>query len=97
MSVSLHTPPELVLGIGLRAREMRLSRNMTQDQLAVRAGVGVASVRRFEKDGTTTLDTLARIACALNAGGDIDAVFRRDVPESLDAFERPVRQRASRR
>lgn len=97
MSISIHTPLELVQGIGLRARELRLSRNMTQDELADRAGIGVASVRRFEKDGTTTLDTLARIACALNAGGDLDAIFRRDVPESLDVFERPVRQRASRR
>lgn len=97
MSFPFFTPPELARGIGSRARAVRLSRNMTQDDLADRAGVGVASIRRFEKDGTTTLDTLSRIACALDAGKDLDDVFRRDVPESLDAFEQPTRQRASRR
>jgi len=52
--------------IGSRLARLRLSRNITQSMLAKNAGVGVRTLRRLETGEPSTLDTLLRVALALN-------------------------------
>jgi transcriptional regulator with XRE-family HTH domain len=91
---------ETLRAIGERARQLRLSQQLRQDELAARAGVGVATVHRFEKTGTASLENVLRIATALRAGASFDKLFESPAYSSLDeALERPAvkRQRAPRR
>jgi transcriptional regulator with XRE-family HTH domain len=78
-----------------------LLRQLTQDELAVRAGVGVATVRRFEKTGTASIENVLRIATALNAEAAFEKLFEAPAYASLDeALARPTittRRRAPRR
>ncbi len=87
--------------IGERARQLRLLRNLRQDELAARAGVGVATVHRFEKTGIASFENVLRIATALQAEAGFDRLFEPPAYSSLDeALERPAvakRQRAPRR
>lgn len=87
--------------IGARARELRLSRELRQAELASRAGVGVATLQRFEKTGSATLANVLRIATALHAEAAFAKLFEPPPYASLDeALERPElvrRQRAPRR
>lgn len=87
--------------LGARARSLRLIRGLDQAALAERAGVGVATIRRFEKSGHATLENALRIATALQAGAGFAQLFAPPPYRSLDeALARPevvARQRAPRR
>lgn len=88
-------------GIGERARQLRLLRKVAQADLATRAGVGVATVHRFEKTGTASLENVLRIAAALNAEAAFHKLFEPPAYASLEeALARPAlakRRRAPRR
>jgi transcriptional regulator with XRE-family HTH domain len=87
--------------LGERARQLRLLRKLRQDELATRAGIGVATVHRFEKTGTASIENVLRIATALNAEAAFDKLFEappyRSLDEALTHPNTPPRRRAPRR
>lgn len=98
---SLKTFEELLRELGARAQHLRLLRNVPQEELAVRAGVGVKALRRFERSGEGTVETALRLALALGADAEFEALFSPPPYQSLadaEARERmSTRQRARRR
>jgi transcriptional regulator with XRE-family HTH domain len=78
-----------------------LLRGLRQAELASRAGVGVATVQRFEQTGNASLANVLRVATALSAEAAFDRMFEPPPYASLDdALARdaaPSRQRAPRR
>ena len=92
---------ETLRAVGARARELRLSQGLLQEELAEHAGVGLATVRRFEKAGRASIENVLRIATALSAEGVFDQMFEAPPYASLDeALARPkvtARRRARRR
>lgn len=52
--------------IGQRLARLRLARNVTQADLAEKAGIGVRTLRRLESGDPSTLDTFLRVATALD-------------------------------
>jgi transcriptional regulator with XRE-family HTH domain len=95
------TANEILASVGARARELRLLRKLRQADLASRAGVGLATVHRFERTGTASLETVLAIASALGVEGGFEHLFEAPPFASLDdALERPAlaaRRRAPRR
>ena len=87
--------------VGARARALRLVRRLGQVELAARAGVGVATVRRFEATGAASLASALRLAVALGADPAFERLFEPPPYASLDdALARPAppaRRRAPRR
>ena len=92
---------QILNALGDRARQLRLMRKLRQDELAARAAVGVATVRRFENTGIASIENVLRIATVLQAEGGFERLFEAPAYASLDeALERPViarRKRAPRR
>jgi len=96
MSLRLQSPIEVAQGIGARAKAMRLARNITQSALCNKAGVSLASLKRFENEGKGSLDLITRVGFALDVAGDFDALFVESTPASLDDLITPSsRRRAS--
>lgn len=60
------TSQQIEQEIGLRLARLRLARNVTQIDLAQRAGIGVRTLRRLEAGDPSTLDTFLRVATALD-------------------------------
>jgi HTH-type transcriptional regulator / antitoxin HipB len=94
-------PLDLLLAIGQRAKQLRLLRKLQQTELAERAGVGVATIYRFEKSGSISMENVLKIAAALRAETAFEKLFEAPPYSSLDeALDRPAaikRQRVSRR
>lgn len=83
------------MGLAARAKAVRLTRNMTQVELAQRAGVSVSSLKRFEAKGLASLDLVARIALILDGAEALEAVFAVSAPKSIDDLvEKQPRRRA---
>lgn len=60
--------------LGERLAAQRLSRNLTQRQLADAAAVSINTLRRLEAGENVSLDTLIRVMEALNLGDRLEAL-----------------------
>lgn len=72
------SPEVMAKDVGLKLERLRLSRNITQSQLALEAGISVRTLRRLEAGDNPTLDTLIRVLTALKIHDNLDLL----VPDS---------------
>lgn len=97
--IVLKTPAEACAHLGERARHARLAQNLTQAEIAARAGISPGAVRKLESGGQTTLSTFVRVAFVLGAASDFEQLL---VPQvaSIAQMEREAgaasRKRARR-
>lgn len=75
--LSLDIPSEILLIIAKQARELRLEKNLTQEGLANRSGVSLASIKRFERLGKISLESLLKIALVLGVLDEFKLLFRK--------------------
>lgn len=69
-------PPEVIAReLGQKLERLRLSRNITQSQLALEAGVSERTLRRLEAGDNPTLDSLIRVLTALKIHGNVDLLI----------------------
>jgi transcriptional regulator with XRE-family HTH domain len=64
-----------------------LDLNLSQKTLSERSGVSHGTLKKFESTGQISLESLLKIALALNAFDDFDQLFSKnseDLPASLD-------------
>lgn len=82
--------------LGRRARALRILRDLPQRELARRAGVGEATVKRFERSGRASVENMLRLAVALGVEEGFDRLFELPKYRTLDeALAQPAA--ASRR
>jgi transcriptional regulator with XRE-family HTH domain len=74
MSIAWKTPQEVQQELANRFKARRLSMNLTQEGLARRSGVSWSSLKRFESKGLIALDSLLKLALALECLPDFDNV-----------------------
>ncbi len=68
-------PKDIATDLALRAKQLRLSMNLTQAQLAKQSGVSLGSLKRFEGSGEISLQNLLLLAVALEAAEAFKNVF----------------------
>lgn len=61
--------------LGTRLEQLRLSRNITQTDLARDAGISERTLRRLESGAGGTLDSLFRVLSALRLDGNLDLLI----------------------
>ncbi len=61
--------------LGQRVERLRLSRNITQADLAEQAGIGIRTLRRLEAGEGGTLDTFFRVLSALKLDGNVELLI----------------------
>lgn len=54
---------------------LRKRKKITQKQLAARSGVSLGSLKRFEQSGEISLQSLTRIAIALDVENELEDLF----------------------
>ena len=81
----LKTPKEILLEIAERAKNNRLAQNLTQEGLSLRANVSLGSLKRFERTGKISFESLIKIAFALNCLDALENLFiNQKKPLTLD-------------
>lgn len=99
MSTAALSDKAVMTLIGERIQRERLNQNMTQDDLAKRAGIGVRTLRSLENGEKSTVETLIRALRALGRLGAIDSFLPEPglSPLQLAKLQGRERQRASGR
>lgn len=84
LSLISRTPDSLISGIAERVKQRRLEKGWTQNTLATKAGVSLASYRRFESSGEISLRSLVMLAFALEMTDEFENLFSRKAYQSID-------------
>ncbi|HEY1610877.1 MAG TPA: helix-turn-helix transcriptional regulator [Paraburkholderia sp.] len=97
LTFELATIEEIGAELGNRLRAQRLAQNLTQAELAGRAGVSRGTVRNLEGKGQASVESLLRIVGALGLAGNLSELFvlRSTSIRAMEAATRS-RKRASR-
>ena len=72
---SMRSPASLLEETGRKLERLRLSRNITQSDLAQDAGVSLRTLRRLESGEGATLDSFIRILAALKLQQNMDLLI----------------------
>ncbi len=75
MAIDSKTKDEVLKELGARLRTYRLQMNLSQGNLAVRAGVNRTTIRDAELGKDFQLSTLVKLLRALGRLGDLDALL----------------------
>ena len=76
-----NTPKEVMLLLSKNIVALRKQKKMTQQELSERSGVAYASVRKFEKTGIISLESLLKICETLNRLTDFETIL---IPNDMD-------------
>lgn len=71
----MQSPESLLEEMGKKLERLRLSRNITQSELAQDAGVSLRTLRRLESGEGVTLDSFIRILTALKLQQNMDMLI----------------------
>lgn len=88
ISLDVTTADDITHAVADRVRQRRRERKFTQVEMAKRAGMSLASYKRFEQTGEIAFRSLANIAIALDCEQDFSELFSRrqytSIQEVLD-------------
>ncbi len=83
MSFNLLTPRDILEQIAARGKEKRLSLNLTQLSLSERSGVSLGVLKKFERTGKISIESLLKLALVLESLDDFAVLFK---PKPLEAY-----------
>lgn len=69
-------PTDIVKEIAKKVRALRKEKKYTQQELAERANVSLASYKRFERTGQISFESLVQIAFVLGKMQDFESIFK---------------------
>ncbi len=77
-------PDAILKNIAKRVKRNRLELNLTQNALAIKSGVSLGSLKRFEHSGEISLKSLVMLALALDASQEFSLLFAGKKYQSID-------------
>lgn len=84
----LMSSPDVCLELGRRARTLRLAQNVTQKELAERAGLSFGTVRNLEMGKPISLQNFVQILEALGRVGDLEKLMVHEKTLSISQLEK---------
>lgn len=87
ISINMITPAEMLKAIAARAREKRLALNLSQQTLALKSGVSHGVLKKFERSGKISLESLLKLALALGALSEFEQLFISCKPEEAKSLD----------
>ena len=85
---------EINTEIAERMVQLRKRKKLSQKSLALRSGVSLGSLKRFEQTGEISLQSLTKIAIALDVEGELEELFSKvpfaSIEEVIQAQTRSI-------
>jgi transcriptional regulator with XRE-family HTH domain len=99
LDIGFATHEEVCKELGARLKAQRLAQMLTQEELAVRAGLSTGTVKNIENKGQSSIESVVRLGLALGLVDHFQELFKLQVKSiaQMDQAEQSKRIRASRR
>ena len=96
---NLATYTEMGKELGQRLRTQRLAQLLSQEELALRAGLSGSTIKNLESKGQASLESVLRVVMALGLTHELQEIFSLKVESiaQMERAERPPRRRAPRK
>jgi transcriptional regulator with XRE-family HTH domain len=91
------TPSETASHLAHRVKEKRLEQNLSQQTLSERSNVSLAVIKRFERTGKISLESLLKLALALGCLADFVELFKPKPLEATPTLDELLAQKARKR
>ncbi len=82
LNINISTPTTMMQRLKDKFKQRRLALELTQEGLATKSGVSLGSLKRFEKSGQISLESLLKLSLVLECLDDFNAVA---VPKEIQA------------
>ncbi len=92
----LLNPHDLTLQIAKFAQAKRLSFNFSQHTLSERSGVSFGTIKKFERTGKISLESLLKIALVLESLEEFSELFK-PTPEQAATLDELINQKTRKR
>ena len=99
LDIGFATHEEVCKELGARLKDQRLTQMLTQEELAVRAGLSTGTVKNIENKGQSSIESVVCLGLALGLADHFQELFKLQVKSiaQMDQAEQSKRIRASRR
>ena len=99
LDIGFSTHEEVCKELGARLKAQRLAQMLTQEELAVCAGLSTGTVKNIENKGQSSIESVVRLGLALGLADHFQELFKLQVKSiaQMDQAEQSKRIRASRR
>jgi transcriptional regulator with XRE-family HTH domain len=87
LDFSFATEQEIRIQLGQRLRSQRLLKDISQEELAIRAGISISTIKLIESKGQSTLENFVRVLVALDLAAEMQTLFE-SKPVSIAMMER---------
>lgn len=93
----MKTTPELMRDIARVAKGRRLALNLTQTGLGSRSGVSLGTLKKFERTGKISLESLLNVAMALGATPEFESLFTATASSGVLSLDELLKQPKGRK
>jgi transcriptional regulator with XRE-family HTH domain len=97
MSLFMMTPHEVALYIAKQARAKRLALNFSQQTLSDRSGVSYGVLKKFERTGKISLESLLKVAITLDALDEFNNLFNPLPPDQHLSLDNLINDKTRKR
>ena len=97
MLFNLLTPYEAMLQIASRAKSKRLELNLSQETLSEKSGVSLGVLKKFERTGKISLESLLKLALVLDALLEFGSLFSPKPLESYVTIDQILKKKTRKR
>lgn len=97
MSFILLSPSEVGQRIASQMQAKRLSLNLTQKALSDRSAVSFGVVKKFERSGKISLESLLKLAVTLNSLDAFQELFKENAPERASTLDELLSNKTRKR
>ncbi len=91
------TTSEVIQNVARSARAKRLVLDLSQQSLSEHSGVSLGVLKKFERTGKISLESLLKLAFALGSLGDFTHVFKQPSPEGFATLDDLLKEKPRRR
>lgn len=97
MSLFMTTPHEMATRIAKKMQARRLFLNLSQKSISERSGVSFGVIKKFERTGKISLESLLKIALILDSLEEFDGLFKEKDLENLVTLDELLKDKKRKR
>ncbi|MCI0501746.1 MAG: helix-turn-helix domain-containing protein [Epsilonproteobacteria bacterium] len=99
LAIKINTPNSIMVQLKENFQQKRLCLNLTQEGLSHKSGVSLGSLKRFEKSGQISLESLLKLSVVLECLDDFYAIAspKEETIHSLDELLKKKNQPTKKR
>lgn len=97
MSIILLSPHEISLLIAKQMQAKRLSLNWTQKSLSEKSGVSFGVIKKFERTGKISLESLLLLALAVDSLSEFKHLFQAKAPDQYLSLDELLEDKTRKR